>query len=203
MSNTKKITNTTEEVTPYMTTWLLGGNPVSIEEQEKRGQDELCNSCQLPTKLSSTLSIAAEEYYEALGIKVLRESKGDKLFYDVVMPKDWSIQHTEHSMWSNLVDNKNRIRATIFYKAAFYDRDAYIIQQNFVQVEKDFIKDDAQYACYSDRRCVLKVVNANGEILKQSNEMPYSASESTFDEYRQFILDKYPDMQTNPTAYWD
>src|SRR6185436_8068032 len=31
---------------------------------------------------------------------------------------------TDHSMYTDLVDDKGRVRASIFYKAAFYDRKA-------------------------------------------------------------------------------
>ena len=50
----------------------------------------------------------------------------DDLFVSCVLPEGWSKRPTDHSMWSDLVDNKDRVRARIFYKAAFYDRRAYL-----------------------------------------------------------------------------
>jgi hypothetical protein len=44
----------------------------------------------------------------------------------VKLPEGWHIKATDHSMWSNLVDDKGRNRASIFYKAAFYDREAFL-----------------------------------------------------------------------------
>ncbi len=56
---------------------------------------------------------------------MLRETVGDHLFYDVTLPEGWKITPTEHPMWSNLVNNKGKIIANVFYKAAFYDRGAH------------------------------------------------------------------------------
>lgn len=39
---------------------------------------------------------------------------------------------TEHSMWSKLIDSDGLERASVFYKAAFYDRNAHItVNQRF------------------------------------------------------------------------
>lgn len=122
----KKITNTTEE--DFNFGWLGGGNPGAIEAQEARGQKELVESSQLPIKKNSPydLNLDTKEIYTKLGIKVIEHSDGDGLFYDVELPKGWKIESTDHSMWNNLIDDKGRERASIFYKAAFYDRDAFI-----------------------------------------------------------------------------
>lgn len=114
------IKNTSKNPNPE---WLMGGNPKAIEAQEARGQKELCNSNQLP-KTDGFKDIKDE--YEKLGIKVLGESKGDEIWYDVILPKDWKIEPTEHTMWSKLLDNQNKEIGMIFYKAAFYDRSCHI-----------------------------------------------------------------------------
>jgi len=100
-----------------------------IEYQEKLGQQNLCNSCELPIKCNDY------GYFKKLhdiGITILHTEeeintlpKGE-LFIKVELPKGWSIKPTSHSMWSNLIDDKGRERASIFYKAAFYDRDAHL-----------------------------------------------------------------------------
>ncbi len=66
------------------------------------------------------------EKYKELGINVLSEDPEDDLFYIVQVPKGWTIQPTDHPMWTNLVDDDNQPVARIFYKAAFYDRNAHI-----------------------------------------------------------------------------
>lgn len=118
----KKITNT--ENTPR-TDFLFGAHPIGIEVQESVGQRELIESSQLPTKVNNPSDVGSQQTYTAMGIDVIGFSKGDELFQDVVLPEGWSKSGTGHSMWSYLLDNKGRKRASIFYKAAFYDRDAF------------------------------------------------------------------------------
>jgi hypothetical protein len=113
---TKRILNTSKnEVRPE---WIMGGSPESIEDQEKRGQDQLVNSHQLPVKGIDQLV--------KFGITYGKPLKSDPLFCDCQLPEGWSTRPTDHSMWSKLVDSDEKVKAMIFYKAAFYDRDAFI-----------------------------------------------------------------------------
>jgi hypothetical protein len=114
------ITDTTKK--PHRE-WLGGGNPSAIEDQEAQGQKELVASSQLPRKLNPRSD--AKEVYKKMGIKVSDDTK-DPLFYDVVLPTGWKIKATDHSMWSTLLDENSNEVGSIFYKAAFYDRDAFI-----------------------------------------------------------------------------
>lgn len=103
--------------------WLFGGNPYAIEAQESRGQKELCASNQLP-KTDGYYDV--KEEYEKIGIKVIKETESDNIWYDVILPVGWKIEPTDHSMWSKLLDDEGKTRASIFYKAAFYDRSCHI-----------------------------------------------------------------------------
>lgn len=68
------------------------------------------------------------EMLKKIGIIVL--DSYDDIFNNVQLPKNWSKKASlESSYWSYLYDEKNRQRASIFYKAAFYDRAAHI---NFI-----------------------------------------------------------------------
>ena len=102
--------------------WLFGGNPGAIESQEKRGQDQVVASSgtTLPVDGSNTPEIAA------LGIKFGDPVEGDPLFRHAELPDGWSVKATDHSMWSDVVDANGKAKASIFYKAAFYDRRARI-----------------------------------------------------------------------------
>ena len=107
--------------------WLLGLNPRAIELQEEKGRDELLNSEELPRKMFTCSAgyIDAKKKYEKIGIKV-KPKTNDELFYKVILPKGWKIIATDHHMWSELRDENYKKIAIIFYKAAFYDRRAYI-----------------------------------------------------------------------------
>ena len=118
-----KIFNTEYDPRPE---WLFGRNPNAIEQQEAEGQKQLVASSQLPVKVNSPRGIVAAEKYAELGIDVVGNSKNDNLFLDVILPEGWELKATGHSMWNQLIDKEGREVATIFYKAAFYDREAFI-----------------------------------------------------------------------------
>jgi len=121
------VTNTTKEaLTDHgMREFIVferdgGGRGAAIEHQEKRGQQEAVKSDTLPTR---GLNHSA---FVAMGIKIGKPVPGDSLFTFVELPKGWKKQPTDHTMYSDVVDEKGRKRASFFYKAAYYDRDANI-----------------------------------------------------------------------------
>lgn len=75
---------------------------------------------------------------QSWGIEIVTDpveaSKSGDLFFDVRLPEGWRIEPTEHSMYTNLVDANGWVRASIFYKAAFYDRKASISLRRFWEV---------------------------------------------------------------------
>jgi hypothetical protein len=99
---------------------VTGDASAAIMNQEARGQQALCRSEVLPRECS----YCTREQLEQLGIMFGKDV--DDLFIEATLPPGWSKQPTEHSMWSQLVDEQGRERARIFYKAAFYDRKAHI-----------------------------------------------------------------------------
>lgn len=113
---------TTTSVTDVHPEWLRGGSPGAIKAQEKRGQQELVSSTQLPTKCAPELKARLV----AAGVVFGAETPGDPLFCSAILPKGWKKEGSDHDMWSYLVDGKGIKQASIFYKAAFYDRDAFL-----------------------------------------------------------------------------
>ena len=115
----KLVNTTTEENRPD---WLFGQAPDLIKAQEARGQDQLVMSEMLPTQISAE----DKKLLETAGIRFGQPEKNDPLFCKAALPTGWSKQPTDHSMWSTLVDENGIERASIFYKAAFYDRRAFM-----------------------------------------------------------------------------
>lgn len=103
--------------------WVLGGDPGAIENQEALGQKQLCESDVLPMQCDKK----TQETLESMGVIFKEQIKDDPLFREVILPAGWKKQKTDHSMWSDLVNEKGVKVASIFYKAAFYDRSAFII----------------------------------------------------------------------------
>ena len=92
-----------------------------IEASEARGQRELSDGSQLPSDISGDKAELEKD-----GVVFGQPSVDDPLFLDVTLPDGWKIERTDHSMWSKLIDANGRERASIFYKAAFYDRRAFM-----------------------------------------------------------------------------
>lgn len=93
--------------------------PGGIEAQEAAGQRVQASRETLPVK-----GTGDRRAWEALGF--VFSDVTDGLFVYVEFPLGWKKVPTEHSMWTDLVDAEGKKRASIFYKAAFYDRDAFV-----------------------------------------------------------------------------
>ena len=113
------ITNTANS-SPFVN--LLTALPGGIEAQERRGQHELVNSTNLPTDCSPE----DQAKLEAAGVVFGAVVPDDDIFREATLPQGWQLKATEHSMWSELVDQEGAVRASVFYKAAFYDRSAFM-----------------------------------------------------------------------------
>lgn len=141
------VENTKDQTETEQLNFLISFGKDAIEIQEAIGQAELIHSIQMPTKVndlilkeessnkpSNKTHHTALSIYKKLGFKFITGSKGeivthsknDDLFIDVVLPEGWKKEYTNHSMWSRIIDDKGRERMTVFYKASFYDREAFI-----------------------------------------------------------------------------
>ena len=214
---------------------MEGDNPSkAIENQEQRGQQMVVKNQRLPKKLNS-ISVPddvrfkniedsmewkerdkivtknnieyTKQQYENMGIVIVDEY--DDLFWNVELPKDWQIKATDHSMWNNLFDDKGRKRAAFFYKAAFYDRDAFINFNTRFHVIVDHIADpESDYDVWkkSDYQGIVK----DGEEIIFSTECVPSTEDYFKDDkiktnlrekLEEYMKENYPDY-TNINAYW-
>lgn len=98
-----------------------GGSGEYIMETERAGQAQLVNSDRLPAEASD-----GDEPYLALGFTFGEPDKGDALFRPATLPAGWKREGSDHAMWSYIADQHGRHRVAIFYKAAFYDRRAFM-----------------------------------------------------------------------------
>jgi hypothetical protein len=100
----------------------MGGLSGYIEGMEADGQRQLVNSTMLPTRMNS----GTDDDLRALGFELGDPDPADPVFRPATLPGGWEKRRTDHSMWSEVVDELGRKRLSIFYKAAFYDRSAFI-----------------------------------------------------------------------------
>lgn len=112
---------------------INGNSNTTIENIEKKGRDKILDKIQLPIyglhingkvfDREETKEIVAKKYKE-LGIEIINEE--NDLFYNVKLPYNIKLNGSESVYWTYLVDENGKELASIFYKAVFYDRDAFI-----------------------------------------------------------------------------
>ena len=146
--------------------------------------------------------------YEHMGIEIVEDY--DDLFWSVKLPDGWEIKATDHTMWNELWDNKGRKRASFFYKASFYDRDAFINFDTRFNVSVDHVADpEADYKIWaaSDYQGTIKdgdviiystaCVSPTGDLLKDDE-----IKKPLYKQLELFMKEHYPDYE-NTEAYWD
>jgi hypothetical protein len=166
--------------------------PGGIESQEKAGQTKFVSEDVLPKD-------CPKKDLEKLGFKFLKNV--DDIFVNVVMPAGWKKVPTDHSMWSDLIDDKGRKRASIFYKAAFYDRSAHMRLNRRFNVSRNYnLKDNELQFQVTDCESVV----FQTEIIKTTTKYDetYNKIESTLrKEAANWLLSRYPDSD-DVLAYW-
>ena len=166
---------------------MAKGASAAIEASESRGQTQFVASDVLPVKwLNGDKAVLEKE-----GVVFGAVCEGDCLFQEVALPAGWHKEATEHSMWSELLDHKNRVRAKIFYKAACYDRGAHISL--------------ATRFTYSGYKFEGKTVVLDGEEI--IHELPitgdgYKGKQAAEERCLLWLTDKYPNWR-DPAEYWD
>lgn len=183
--------------------FMAACSPNGIEKQEAAGQQDLLMSDYLPRQCL----YCTKEQLEAMGIRFGDDI--DDLFVSVTLPSGWTKQATDQSMWSDLVDDKGRIRASIFYKAAFYDKNAHIsLQQRFSY---------SISPCDAEGEAVERSNATHGRVTINDKGLPtnciihtvgiyerddYQSQSSLFTEAKAWLNENYPDWK-DPMAYWD
>jgi hypothetical protein len=92
-----------------------------ITGMEAQGQRQLVASEVLPADTNGT-----DEEFTALGFTFGEPDSTDPLFRPATLPAGWRKERTDHSMWSVIKDERGIERVEVFYKAAFYDRSAFM-----------------------------------------------------------------------------
>ena len=224
MGKTKKITNTEvyaktkEGATALLAEVMFSPTPGAvIKRMEADGQAELSQvTDRLPSK---HLAPNVKPVLESAGVKFGNTVAEDPIWQVVELPNGWKIERTDHSMWSDLVDQNGRPRAAIFYKAAFYDRHANI--SVCTRYKPSMV--------YSDKTRIGLVLDGDKEIWRSepfvdspeytdlsNNSAKYShltwqerdaicrttAHRKAGEAARSWLMANKPDWE-NPSAYWD
>lgn len=194
---------------------LAGREPSNaILQSEAAGQAALAGQKGREVELPAQIDADSKAVLEKSGVVFGAPVKGDDIFQHATIPSGWSIQRTDHSMWTKLCDEKGRERASIFYKAAFYDRSAYMSACSRFKIESYYRPD-------SDKIAVARVSD-NGTVLFESEkfelitdtdrhgvydrELRKEVSPRKLDVARQQCVDWLANNWPNwgdASAYWD
>ena len=177
---------------------IIAATPGGIEAQEAQGQQAFVASCTLPIRCNHC------ERKQFLAMGIIYGGHLDDLFVEVILPPGWQKIPTDHSMWSKLVDDQGRERASIFYKAAFYDRDAFISTTRRFSYRTEILDDDHWKT--SARRCIVTDCAATiwaSPPMEPSEDVPwFHLSEHLDPQGAAWLEENYPDWR-DPLAYWD
>lgn len=175
--------------------YVIATEDHGIEKQEARGQLNFVRSETLPKELMHSHD-SKEVIYKALGIEILGEA--DDLFDKVKLPDGWTKKATDHSMWSELYDEKGRKRASMFYKAAYYDRSAHIgFNKRYTAYYERFGDHDIDS---SEKKKFVSTIKKDGvEIWRSEEPMEYN---EVHEFSKKMLLEKYPKAESE-LAYWD
>lgn len=129
------IENTTKAAASnHPTVGLAMRLPGAIEASEARGQAQFVASQSLPS------DVRDRKVFEALGFTFGEPYKDDPIFAPATLPAGWTKRGTDHDMHSEILDEKGRVRAGVFYKAAFYDRHADMSLRGRYRINQEYGK---------------------------------------------------------------
>lgn len=176
-----------------MSNFIAAITPGGIERQEAQGQADLVSSAnRLPIHILQR-GVTLEDVARATGI--VFGDPIDQLFVSATLPAGWALVATEHAMHSDLKDEKGRIRAGVFYKAAFYDRKAHISFRTRYVVRDNYAKPTSTISVFDD---------ATGQVIHTVGNCDYNdftRSDELQAEGQAWLDANFPDNR-NHFAYW-
>lgn len=184
----------------YLDIKMSGLTPAqAIENQERNGQAEAIYGSKLP--IDGTLE--NRDKWEALGF-IFGEDE-DELFVHVQMPQGWKLIKDPESdcRHSLLLDEQERIRGRMFYKAAFYDMKASIfLKRRFTINRYASGNSDTMLVTVLDNSVTPPtVIMQSAEIELPNDVSRFETEQKMIDTMEAKLIELYPDYD-NPVAYW-
>jgi len=182
-----------------------GNSSDAIYQQEAAGQESFVQSETLPTDMSED----ARNALEKSGVKFLGIIEDDPIFQYVELPEDWKKIPTSHSMYTDLIDANGKKRASIFYKAAFYDRSARLNIERRFYIQIDYQRLREERIAQASVHDVEDVIFTSQEVsfedatdLTEKYQLQDIAIEEAKEEASKWLEEKYPEWE-DPSMYWN
>lgn len=179
----------------------LCGEENVIENMEKEGQNKAVRETLLPKIMKPE-----QEYWEELGF-VFEEIEDDDIMCKGTLPEGWKLIPTDHQMWTNIVDQNNTKRGSMFYKAAFYDRKAHMNLKARYSVTSQYVDEnmmikEVYFGNENEKLFIAGTVYYDDNMTSEDLESTYEHEDYLINQATVFANTYYPDY-TNPLAYWD
>lgn len=156
----------------------------------------------LPRRIDGIRQFDGKQALEKAGIVFLGDCEDNTLLQKVSFPDGWKKVPTTNSLWTSLVDDQDRVRASIMYSNLPWDRDAR------VDVLRRFGTTDDFDRRMNDNVAVGQVTDC-GKVFHSIDPIPYTEDEEryqTTDRARlaaeQWLDGNFPNWR-DPGAYWD
>lgn len=183
-----------------------------ILAMEANGQQELATAnCYLPrsmgiggqgTLVRKQLESYGIQFHEIQFHKGVPTTDEDPLFIRVTLPAGWKIAPTNHSMHSDLLDDKGRQRASIFYKAAYYDRraDMTLCRRYAVSLYQERLEDAS--GMVTSYRAAITDCGKPIHWVRSWVARNYEDGDACDKECQAYLNEHFPKWQ-DVTAYWE
>lgn len=194
--------NDMDEMREWLLLSMVGGADLAADVIERRGQTRAVYTETLPKDMRGVSRAQLEAAGFTFGEDV------DDLFVWCVLPEGWKKERTDHNMWSKLVDPNGIERGSIFYKAAFYDRDAFLSMTGRFTIKQIDLNADGTESDNPFRADMVAFAvrdSLKNEITRVGDPVGYedwTGQDRASAETRAFLVAHRPDWE-NPLAYWD
>lgn len=181
----------------------LNGEENVIEHMEAEGQANAVENVLLARDMRPDRKV-----WEKLGFK-FEDIENDNVLLKATLPEGWVLMPTSHSMWNEIYDDKNRLRAEMFYKAAFYDRSAHMSLKNRYDIHSASCGplDMDEIIYFGNEQEVLFIAGivkngGNFGLPKEERDKIRHEKSRLYDLAREFAKENYPQYERINT-YWN
>lgn len=176
------------------------GADAFFDAQAHMGQKEVEASEELPRDLHNN----TQEQFESVGF-TFGEPGNDPCFRPGTLPKGWTKQGKGY--WTNIYDEKKRIRGEIFYKAHFFEREAFMHLTSRFHYKPVDVGPTYNAMAVVDSGTVVfqhaEVVPHKDDEIEAWREAINPAHAKCEAACKQWLIDHgFPDWK-NPLLYWD
>ena len=179
----------------------LSGEKNVRENMEAEGQQEAVNRTMLAKRM-----YPSRADWESLGFTFV-DIPDDNVLCHAELPEGWSIEATSHSMHINILDANGLKRGSMFYKAAFYDRNASMsLERRYGIFRKYFEENPRTFEVYFGNE--QEILFVAGKVVKPTNgteeeiDAAYAEAERLEKIALEWANENYPEWE-NIHAYWD